>query len=121
MTENKKKWDEYLEVFLKADEVENEKDPFVVIEVLEHKFDKEKKTKNLRLSLEKKGKKYLFDLNKTNMIFLMEEAKLEYPDDILGKILCFKKVLVNNPSTKKEVEALRIRKVFDSKANLNTE
>jgi len=90
--------------FLKAINVQSEKDAFVVTEIEEVKAnDKEV----LRLTLEKDGVEYDFDLNKTNAKFLAGKGIIE-PMTLMSKKLFFRKALVRNPKTNQEVEGLRI-------------
>lgn len=94
--------------FLKAEMVADDKTPFSVIEV---EFDQE--NSRPRVILQKTGNPdndYLFDLNVTNSTFL-KEAGIPAPAQLKGKRIYFKKVLVRNPTTKKEQEGLRICKV----------
>jgi hypothetical protein len=106
--ENLGSWDDFTgSDFLTAPDVKNEDHEFVCTGL---EFDRE----NLRPILvldsgeELKGKK--FSLNVTNSKFI-KEAGVDTPKACIGKKLKFKKVLVNNPQTKKEVESLRIRSV----------
>jgi len=110
MQENEKEnenWDEFLGGnFLKADNVKGEAQPFAVIKT--EKITEDERPR-MRLHLESEQKEYLFDLNVTNTVFL--KNNLEKPQDVVGKKIYFRKVMVNNPTTKKEVEGLRIRKI----------
>lgn len=106
-------WDEYISSgnFLKAPDVEGTDDIFEVKEV-EQVIDDRNNSKVLRLHLLglRTTDNYLFDLNKTNATFL-KNAGIHKPNDLINKKLHFKKVYVTNPTTKKEVESLRILKV----------
>lgn len=95
--------------FLKAVNVESEKDAFVVVNADETKAkDKQgKEYEVLRLTLQKNEIEYDFDLNKTNIKFLVTKGYIE-PMTLVGKKLFFKKALVRNPQTNVEVEGLRI-------------
>lgn len=96
--------------FLKANNVESDKDEFIVTDVEEGKGkDKAKGTEYdvLRLTLERNNQEYDFDLNKTNIKFLVSKGYVE-PLTLVGKKICFKKALVRNPVTNMEVEGLRI-------------
>ena len=104
-----KKLTEYGGNFLKANNVTSEKDIFVVTEVQETKA-KDKTGKEydvLRMTLEKDGIEFDFDLNKTNIKFLVTKGFIE-PMTLVGKKISFKKALVRNPQTNTEVEGLRI-------------
>lgn len=103
-------WDSFISgTFLKATNVENEEQPFIVM-TAEPFMDERDGTIRLRTSVEAKGTKFLFDVNKTNGVFLKNSGLLK-PRDVIGKNLYFKKVQVRNPTTNQEVEGLRILKV----------
>lgn len=102
-------WDEWLGTpFLTSKNVDNENQAFLVtnIESVKYKDDDDR----LRLSLSSKGTLYLFDLNKTNSAFL-KNAGIPNPSALVQKQIFFRKVMVQNPKEKKEVESLRIREV----------
>ena len=101
-------WDSYINNFLKADDVESKDTEYVCIEVEQVSFNKSETS--LRLHLERSPDKFLFDLNKTNAVFL-KTAGIKHPKEIVGKKIYFEKVRAMNPQTKKEVDALRIHKV----------
>lgn len=104
--ENLDNWDDFISGdFLKAINVDSDKDAFIVVKM---EFDRE--SERLRATVERNGKSYLFDVNKTNAVFL-KEAGIPNPKELVGKKLYFKKALVRNPQTNKEVEGLRISKV----------
>jgi hypothetical protein len=107
MTQNNlDSWDGFIgSNFLNADDVKDENHAFVCIAT---EFD----TENERpiLVLESSGLKAKFSLNVTNANFV-KNAGIRSPNAIIGKKLTFKKVLVRNPQTKKEVEGLRINKI----------
>jgi tmRNA-binding protein len=95
--------------FLKAVNVSSEKDAFIVTNAEETKA-KDKTGKEyevLRLTLENNSVEYEFDLNKTNIKFLVSKGFVE-PMTLVSKKLFFKKALVRNPNTNMEVEGLRI-------------
>lgn len=100
-------WDSYISNFLKSTDVPSEDTPYVVVsmEEVENKGDKA-----IRLHLENSEIRYLFDLNKTNAVFLKENG-IKHPKDVIGKKIFFRKVMTTNPTTKKEVEGLRISKI----------
>jgi hypothetical protein len=95
--------------FLKAVNVNSDKDEFAVVNVEETK-GKDKSGKEyevLRLSLQRNEVDFDFDLNKTNINFLVNKGYID-PLTLVGKRICFKKALVRNPMTNVEVEGLRI-------------
>jgi len=108
--ENLESWNDYISGnFLKAINVENENDAYIVINVSVI-LDEKTNTKRLRLLLENNKKEWDFDLNKTNGNYLKSCGVLK-PKDIVGKKIYFKKALVRNPKTNIEVDSLRIKKV----------
>ena len=94
--------------FLKTEHVANEQDAFAVIGI--EIFEDETNSPKPRLTLQKNGESYLFDLNVTNSNFCKNNG-ISTPRLLIGKKLYFKKVLVNSPKTNKEVESLRICKI----------
>lgn len=95
--------------FLKAINVNSDKDEYVITSAEETK-SKDKAGKEyevLRLTVQRDEIEYDFDLNKTNIKFLVSKGFVE-PLTLVGKKLCFKKALVRNPQTNMEVESLRI-------------
>lgn len=108
MKGNEMNWKDFTgSKFLKADEVDNENDAYAVIDITIHE---EEDNKRLRLSLQREQKEWVFDLNKTNSSFI-QNTGVPNPKDLVGKKIYFRKVLVNNPQTKSEVESLRVCKV----------
>lgn len=102
-------WDDYISGnFLKADNVDSESDEFECTNIIEVEEDERKR---LRLSLERNENEWEFDLNKTNARKL-QELGVKTPQQIVGKKIRFKKALVRNPQTNKEVDSLRISKVI---------
>lgn len=95
--------------FLKAINVQSERDEFVVTDVIETKREGTNEDV-LRLTLEQGEQEFDFDLNKTNAKFLVTKGYTE-PLTLVGKKLSFKKALVRNPKTNTEVEGLRICEV----------
>lgn len=100
-------WDGLLTNYMKAENLEvemNEEDVAVCINA--------KRTGDeLELALQYKDKNFVFSLNKTNMVFLKEQAKINSPREVIGKKITLRKTLAMNPQTKKEVPTLRISKV----------
>ena len=101
-------WESYINNFLKADDVKSEEEAFACVNAEEVSFGNET---SVRLHLERSPDKFLFDLNKTNAVFLKDDCKIKHPKEIVGKKLYFTKVKVMNPQTKKEVDGLRINKL----------
>lgn len=101
-------WDSYINNFLKASDIDSENQPFVAaaVEEVENRGEK-----SVRIHLEESETKYLFDLNKTNAVFLKTKANIKHPKDVVGKKVYFKKVMVRNPQINQEVEGIRIHKV----------
>ena len=103
-------WDSFIgDSFLKADNVENDKQQFVITSV-ENYYDERDESNKVRLNLESNENKFLMDLNKTNASFLKGKG-IVMPKDLMEKVITFKKVLVRNPQTNKEVDGLRINSV----------
>lgn len=100
-------WNLFTGSFLKATDVSSENDAFVCVGVdLEENEDKPR----LILSLERNQIAYKFDVNRTNASKFKELGILS-PRNLIGKKIYFKKVLVRNPQTNKEVDGLRIYKL----------
>lgn len=103
-------WDSFISGnFLKANNVIDENESFNITEISEG-TDPEGKDMRVRLSLERLGNTYDFDLNKTNAVKL-KELGADTPKSLIGKKIYFRKVLVRNPRTNQEVESLRIHKL----------
>jgi len=101
-------WDNYVSGnFLKAINVKSEEEAFVCTSINEVSQDDIKRP---RLTLERNENQWEFDLNKTNSSKCIE-LKIEKPNDLIGKKIYFKKALVRNPKTNKEVDSLRIFKI----------
>ena len=105
-------WDKYIAGnFLKAINVQSENDPFVCVNVSSI-IDKRNNTETdrVRLEVERNELAFEFDLNKENSKKLVELG-VPSPRAMIGKKIYFKKALVRNPTTNKEVDSLRIWKV----------
>lgn len=101
-------WDGFLgSNFLGAENVENEDQEFVVVGA---EMDRENQRPILNLETKEGKEKYLFSLNVTNSKFI-QEAGINSPKDSIGKKLTFRKVMVQSPKKKQEVESLRIKTV----------
>jgi len=98
-------WDCYTSNFLKAEQVKDEKQAFVVINV--ESFNQENREVP-RLTLESDSEQFTFDMNVTNSTYC-KNSGIKSPRMLIGKKLYFKKVEVNNPRTKMLVSSLRIR------------
>jgi hypothetical protein len=94
--------------FLKAEQVKNEQEGYVVTDI--EVFSDENNSAKPRLSLEKGEETFLFDLNVTNSNFCKNNG-ITSPKQLIGKKLYFRKVNVMSPTKKKEVESLRISKI----------
>jgi hypothetical protein len=93
-------WDGLLSNFLKAENLKSDKEEFVCIGLTVD-------GKDMDLELERKDRKYIFSLNVTNKLFLKNNG-IEFPKQVIGRVIVVKKVLATNPTSKKEVESLRI-------------
>ena len=110
MSENQSEvggFDKYINNFLKAEDVVSVEDEYVCVNVTEANFDGKA---SIRLDLQRSPDKYIFDLNKSNAVFV-KNAGLKHPKELIGKKLTFEKVRVFNPSLKKEVDGLRIKSI----------
>ena len=103
-------WDKYASgVFLKAATVTSEEDAYVCVEVVEYTDPKDKSVRP-RLTLQRDGNEWLFDLNKTNSR-KAEALEIKTPNALIGKKIYFEKALAMNPTSKVEVKSLRIKKI----------
>ena len=100
---SKNSWDGLLTNFLKAENVTDESIPFVCVGV-------NVKEKDMDLELEQNETKFIFSLNVTNKVFLKDNG-IAAPKDVIGKKVFMKKVKATNPTTRKEVDSLRISKL----------
>lgn len=91
--------------FLEAKRVRDSSHKFVIIGLDIVKEEGKKPQLVLELSSDEGKLVRKFGLNKTNGRFL--EQNCPNPNDLVGSIITFKKVLVNNPKGE-EVESLRI-------------
>jgi len=97
-------WNGLLTNYLKAENVEGEEAVVVCVNV-------KREGDRLDLVIDYNQERFQFSMNKTNMVFLKEEAKIQSPKEIIGKKITLKKTQAMNPQLKKEVPALRISKV----------
>ena len=100
-------WDGLLTNFLKADSFETQEEIFAVVDA--KLITRDNGANNISLSVTKREgtEKYIFDLNITNQVYLKNNG-ITAPKEIIGKQITLKKVTVMNPTTKKEVEGLRV-------------
>ena len=98
-------WDGLLKNYLKADNLKESEEKLVCTEVNVEGTDME-----LVVERNEGKEKFVFSLNVTNKVFL-KNNEISAPKEVIGKVLTFKKVLVMNPNTKKEVDSLRINKI----------
>jgi len=96
-------WDGLLTNYLKADNLEEQKDSFDCISVNVEDSD-------MDLELERGDEKFVYSLNTTNKVFLKNNG-ITKPKDVIGKTIHIEKVRVFNPTAKKEVDGLRIYKI----------
>jgi phosphohistidine swiveling domain-containing protein len=96
-------WDGLLVNYLKADNLKTNEETFVCIGV-------DVSEKDMDLQLERKDEKFVFSLNVTNKVFL-KNSGITSPKAVIGKKITLKKVVATNPTSKKEVDSLRISKV----------
>lgn len=103
-------WDKFISGnFLKAINVLSENESYNIMSISEGS-DPDGNEIRLRLHLERLKNEYDFDVNKTNAVKL-KELGAESPMSLIDKKIYFRKVLVRNPKTNKEVESLRILKL----------
>ena len=105
---NLESWDGFLTNFLKADNIPAQEGLFECVDV--KKMDYPNRDPVLSLALQRDKEKFSFDLNVTNMAFL-RKAGMKKPVEIIGKKITIGKVKVMNPTSKQEVDGLRIVKV----------
>lgn len=101
-------WDAFMGHWLKADLVSEDKIEVFVMKVRIEPVGEE--DHQVVLTVNYNSKKWDFSLNKTNMKYLKEEAKI-MPKDMADKKLTLVKDKVYNPSLKKRVDSLFIDKV----------
>lgn len=107
MEGNLQSWDDFTGTqWLKADNVENENMAYAVVSV---ELEDKEEPRPL-LTIERKEQSYKFTLNITNAN-KCKELGVKHPQDLVGKKIYFKKVLVRDPSSNKEVEGLRIYQI----------
>ena len=105
MSENQtsvESWDGLLKNYLKAENLKESNEKFACVGVA---VDGEKMDLNLERNDGKE--KFIFGLNRTNMSWLKSNG-ISAPKEVIGKILTLEKVKARNPTTKQEVDSLRI-------------
>lgn len=98
-------WDGLLSNYLKAEDLKDFTGHLVCTDVDVYMNDKDEP--QMDIEVEVNGRSKIWGLNKTNRNKL-KELGLEKPKALIGKKITYKKVTVQNPNTKKEVESLRI-------------
>ena len=114
-------WAAFGSAWLKAIDVLNDTDEYVIVDVSSK--EEEGKGEVLHLTLERDGNKKLFGCNKTNG-YAVQMACPASPKDAIGKIITFNKVRVAKPGTMPEemVDGLRLAfKSTDEPAETNTD
>ena len=101
-------WVDFAGDFLKAELVKEWPIKLVAINV-DTEFDKDEKAR-LFITTECFNKTWRLELNKTNQAIL-KLNKIEAPNQIKGKTLTFEKIMVRNPSLKKQVPSFLLAKV----------
>ena len=99
-------WDGLLKNYLKAENIPGDFGVEVVIVCIGVEVEGER----MDLVVEYDQTKFNFTMNKTNMVFL-KENDISRPKDCIGKKITVKKSVATNPTTRKEVSALRISKI----------
>ncbi len=100
---NTDSWDGLLKNFLKAENLKEQEEAFACVGVNVSGQD-------MDLELERDEVKFIFSLNVTNKVFLKDHG-INAPKEVIGKKVTLKKVLATNPTTRKEVDSLRICKI----------
>ena len=101
-------WDDFLGMWLKAEEIVGPKGLFICMSVRSGTTPDGKPQVILKGTCSQK--KYEFSLNATNMTFIKDEAKLT-PTQLVGKKIYLVKDKVYNPTLKKRVDGLFIEKI----------
>ena len=96
-------WDGLLTNYLKAENLKGSEEVFVCVGV-------DVKETDMDLELEREDEKFIFSLNVTNKVFLKNNG-IKTPKGVIGKKLTLIKVKATNPTTRKEVDSLRISKI----------
>jgi len=99
-------WEKFSGTYLKASDVDSEKEPYVIIDLTESENDQGKPM--IELHLEHNKIRKLFTVNATNQ-YTLRESGAESPRALVGQTIYFTKVKATNPTTKQQVDALRIK------------
>ena len=100
-------WDDFAGDFIKAEFIRKWPAVFIPVDL---KAETEDGRNKLILIVEFSGRKWNFDLNKTNQSFLRTNG-ITSPKMVLGKKLTIDKIKARNPSTNSMVDSLIIIKV----------
>jgi len=87
-------WDAFTGGVLKAQDVRSDKDEYIIIQLSHDEQDGRTK---LVLTLERNKVQKQFYLNATNTKILRDKTKT--PQELVGKVITFSKMKVNNPQT----------------------
>jgi len=113
MDEKTKNWAAFGSEYLKAIDVLNDTDEYVIVDVSSKEENRNGKTEDvLHLHLERGEMKKLFGCNKTNT-YAVQAVCLTKPEDAIGRVITFNKAQVTKPGTNEIVDGLRI--VFKDK------
>lgn len=100
---NLENWDDFAGDYIKAEHIKEFPGKLVCIGIEGYQQDGKAK---LKAEVEYNGKKWKFDLNKTNQNFIKFENLM--PKDIIGKVITVDKTKVMNPTIKRMVDSLII-------------
>jgi len=101
-------WAAFGSEYLKALDVLNKTDEYVIVGVSSKEETRNNVTKDvLHLELERGELKKLFGCNATNT-YAVQEACVNSPKDAIGRIVTFNKVQVQKPGTDEIVDGLRL-------------
>ena len=109
MEDKTNNWLAFGNEWLKAAEVANDKDEYVIVNVMSQEEDK---GTTLILELEREDVKKKFGCNKTNLFAVQEECP-NGPKEAIGKVVTFYKVDTQKPNGER-VKGLRIKFKQDS-------
>ena len=103
-------WAGFGSEYIKAIEVKNNTDEYVITG---YESRQENNKQTLLLNIERNEIKKVFGCNATNLQTVQTECPNK-PSEVIGRIITFNKVQVQNPQTKQMVDGLRL--VFKPKA-----
>jgi len=98
-------WASFGSEYLKAIEVESKDDEYAIVG---YESREENGKTTLVLNLERGDIKKVFGCNQTNLYAVQAECPNK-PSEVIGRIVTFNKVQVQNPSTKQTVDGLRLQ------------